>query len=207
LRNYTIIGVTGPTGAGKSTITNYFKQKGCYIIDADLLGKQAMEKGSLCLKQAGAVFGKDILNSDGTLNRQVLAKKAFSTAENTGLLNSITHPWICMQTIKRADEIRNSAENPVIVFDAAVLLESHMDIICDYVLAVVAPLQVRKSRIMKRDNLTEENANIRIKAQQQDLFYTTAADFVIDGSGQLEDIHSSVDNILAKITGGGLDYC
>lgn len=101
MRNYTVIGLTGPTGAGKSTITAMLQKKGCYIIDADLLGRKALEKGSMCLEQACTFFGSDIINADGSLNRQLLAKRAFSTAESTQQLNDITHPWICMQVLKK----------------------------------------------------------------------------------------------------------
>ncbi len=199
MRNYTVIGITGPTGAGKSTVTNYFNKKGCYVIDADMLGRKSLEKGSFCLKQVCFAFGSDVLNADGTLNRQTLARKAFSTAENTELLNSITHPWICMQVLKTIDNIRNNTENPIIIFDAAVLLESSMDILCDYIVAVTAPIDVRKKRIMKRDHLTEESADLRINAQKQEEFYLKQADFVINGEKQIDEIYSSADNILVQI--------
>ncbi len=202
MRNFKIIGVTGPTGAGKSTITAYLKNKGCYIIDADALARQALQKGSDCLVQVCAVFGDDILNSDGTLNRQLLAKKAFSTPENTQRLNNITHPWIFMQVIKIIDDIRKSNSNPVILFDAPVLFESKMDILCDYVLAVVAPLEIRKERIMKRDSITAENADIRINAQHKDEFYISRSEFAIDGSLPLEDIYNQADKMLDSIIRG-----
>ncbi len=199
MRNFKVVGITGPTGAGKSTITEYLKSKGCYAIDADKLGRMSLEKGSDCLVQACAVFGDDILNSDGTLNRQLLAKRAFSTPENTQRLNNITHPWITMQVIKTIDEIRNNVENPVILFDAAVLLESKMDVLCDYVIAVVAPVEIRRERIIKRDNLTAENANIRINAQNSNDFYINRADFVIDGSLSKDEIYLNADKILENI--------
>lgn len=202
MRNFTVIGITGPTGSGKSTITTYLKSKGCHIIDADNLGRLALQKGSDCLMQVCAVFGNDILNHDGTLNRQLLAKKAFSTPENTAKLNNITHPWICIQVLRIIDDMRKTEDNPVILFDAAVLLESKMDILCDYVLAVVAPVEIRKKRIMKRDNLTAENADIRIKAQHKDDFYIDNADFVIDGSLPLEEIYIKADKMLDSIIGG-----
>ena len=96
MRNFKIIGVTGPTGAGKSTVTAYLKNKGCHIIDADKLGRLALQKGSDCLEQVCAVFGEDVLNADNTLNRQLLAKRAFSTPENTARLNNIhTRGFVC----------------------------------------------------------------------------------------------------------------
>ena len=107
-----------------------------------------------------------------------------------------------MQVLRIIDNIRKAESNPVILFDAAVLLESKMDILCDYILAVVAPVEIRRERIMKRDNLTAENADIRIKAQNKDEFYTSKADFVIDGSLTLEEIYTEADRMLDSIIGG-----
>ena len=202
MRNFKIVGVTGPTGAGKSTVVSYLQNKACKVIDADKIARLALQKGSDCLVQVCAVFGEDILNSDGTLNRQLLASRAFSTQENTAKLNSITHPWIFMQVLKIIDDIRKSENTPVILFDAPVLFESKMDILCDYVLAVVAPLEIRKQRIISRDNLTAENADIRINAQNNDEFYTDKADFVIDGSMPLEEIYIKADEMLDSVIGG-----
>lgn len=202
MRNFKIVGVTGPTGSGKSTVVSYLKGKGCKVIDADKLARLALQKGSDCLVQVCAVFGDDILNADGTLNRQLLANRAFSTPENTAKLNNITHPWIFMQVLKNIDNIRKSEDTPVILFDAPVLFESKMDILCDYVLAVVAPVEIRKQRIISRDNLTAENAGIRINAQNKDEFYTDKADFVIDGSMPLEEIYIKADKVLDSIIGG-----
>lgn len=196
MRDYTVIGVTGPTGAGKTTVTKYFESKGCHIIDADELGRQSLAKGSDCLKQVCTVFGDDILNSDGILNRQLLAKRAFSTEENTKRLNNITHPWICMRVLERIDDIRNTETNPIIIFDAAVLIESHMDIICDIIISVIAPVDVRRERIMKRDNLTFENAEIRINAQKSDDFYRKRADFMLNGSDDIAKLQCQMDKIL-----------
>ena len=196
MRNYTVIGITGPTGSGKSTITEYFKNKGCYIIDADIIAKKALEPDSPCLRQACAVFGDDIIEADGKLNRQLLAKRAFSTKENTQKLNDITHPWIFIQVLKTIDKIRNITSNPVIIFDAPVLFESKMDIICDYVIAVIAPVEIRKQRIMKRDNISSKNADIRINAQMQDSFYIEKSDFVFDGNSSLDEIYKKADEVI-----------
>lgn len=191
--------MTGSTGAGKSTITDYLKSKNCHIIDADKLGRKAMEKGSSCLKQACIEFGSDILLGDGSLNRQLLAKRVFSSKENTQKLNDITHPWICMQVLKIVNNLRSSNENPIIIFDAPVLFESNMDIICDYIITVTAPYKLRKQRIKSRDNLTDEQAELRMKAQNKDSFYIQGADFVIDGSKPLNEIYEGVDDILKTL--------
>lgn len=199
MRNFIVVGITGATGSGKSTITKYLESKGCYIIDADKLGRKVLDKGSICLKQVCIEFGNDILDTDGTLNRQLLAKRAFSNRDNTRMLNNITHPHIFMEILKKIDDIRETKENSVIILDAAVLLESKMDILCDYVISVITPVDVRLKRIMKRDNITKENAKIRINAQNNDNFYTDKSDFVISGNDEIKKIYKKADDILKQI--------
>lgn len=199
MRNFIVVGITGATGSGKSTITKYLERKGCYIIDADELGRKVLDKGSICLKQVCIKFGDDILNTDGTLNRQLLAKKAFSNKDNTQTLNNITHPYIFMEILKKIDNIRETKENSIIILDAAVLLESKMDILCDYVISIIAPVNVRLERIMKRDNITKENAKMRINVQNNDKFYTDKSDFVINGNDEIGKIYKKADDILKQI--------
>ena len=200
MREYTIIGITGQTGAGKSSITQYAKSIGCYIIDADLTARKILEKGSVCLSCLSAAFGNDIVNSDGTLDRKLLAKKAFSSRENTDKLNSITHPFIFAETVKTIDSIRSIKKDAVIILDAPTLFESRIDVICDYVTAVICPESIRRERIIKRDNLSEADADIRLKAQKDDSFYTERSDFVLNGAEKPEKLHMQLNDIILKIT-------
>ena len=194
LRDYLIIGLTGATGAGKSTAVEYFRQNGFVTIDADSLARKAMMPGSSCLKQVCGVFGKDILNPDNTLNRGKLAKKAFSSRENAQLLNDITHPWIFLQIMKLCREHIDSG-NKKILFDAPLLFESRSEIMCDFVVCVTAPKEVRMERLLKRDGLSREQLEKRMKVQHEDNYYISKADFVIDGSASLENVKAQVDRI------------
>lgn len=194
MRDFVIIGLTGPTGAGKSTAVEYFKQNGFVVIDADGLAKKAMMPGSSCLKQVCGVFGKDILNPDGTLNRQRLAKKAFSSKENARLLNDITHPWIFLQVMKLCRENIDSG-NKKILFDAPLLFESRSEIMCDFAVCVTAPKEVRMERLIKRDGLSREKIEKRMSVQHDDEFYISRSDFVIDGSASLDNVKAQVNRI------------
>lgn len=195
MRKFTIIGLTGSTGSGKSTVSAFFKEKGYVIIDADLLARQALMPNSSCLKQVCGVFGEDILNHDGTLNRQELAARAFSSKENTHLLNDITHPWIFLQVLKICRENIDNGRNKLI-FDAPVLFESNSDIMCDAVVSVVAPMDIRMERLKKRDGLSEEQLKKRMSAQHNDDYYISKSDYVIDGSLPLEQIKIRVNEII-----------
>ena len=89
-----VIGLTGPIGSGKSVVASIFCDRGYVVIDADKFAKKVVEKGSSTLSELAKNFGDEIINPDGTLNRKMLAQKAFSSKESTSLLNSITHPAI-----------------------------------------------------------------------------------------------------------------
>lgn len=195
MRSFTIIGLTGPTGSGKSTVSRFFEEKGYVVIDADYIARQALMPDSSCLKQVCGVFGDDILNLDGTLNRQELAARAFSSKANTQLLNDITHPWIFLQVLKICRENINIGRNKI-VFDAPVLFESNSDIMCDCVVSVIAPMDIRMERLKKRDGLSEEQLKKRMSAQHNDEYYISKSNYVIDGSLDLEDIKASVNEIV-----------
>ena len=197
MRDFVIVGLTGATGSGKSTVSGFFKENGFVIIDADKIARKALLPESSCLKQVCGAFGKDILNPDGTLDRKRLAKKAFSSKENAQLLNDITHPWIFLQVMKMCRENIDSG-NKKIVFDAPLLFESRSEIMCDCVVSVTAPKEVRMQRLLKRDGLTREQLEKRMSVQQSDEFYIAKSDFVIDGSKSLEEIKSEVEFLINK---------
>lgn len=199
MRNYRIIGLTGPTGAGKSTVSSFFSQHGYVVIDADTIARQAFAKDSICLAQACGVFGSDILNSDGNLNRQALAEKAFSSKENTQKLNDIVHPWIFLRVMRLCRENIDKGKNKIL-FDAPVLFESNSDLMCDAVISVVAPEDVRMERLKKRDCLTEQQLKKRMSAQHNNDFYTSRSDYTIDGSLPLEQVRECAEKIISTIS-------
>lgn len=195
---FTVVGLTGATGAGKSSIARIFAANGCYVIDADAVAREAVQKGSLCLKQLCDAFGDDILCADGTLNRRELAKRAFSSKEGTSLLNSITHPAIVMLTMIKIKELVKRGES-IIVFDAPTLFESNSDVLCDFIVAVTAPQDVRLNRIMLRDGITEQQALTRMNAQHDESFYSEQADFVIVNDSTPEAVKSKVEQIINTV--------
>lgn len=173
-----ILGLTGKTGAGKSTVAAYLREKGCFIIDGDEAAREIVLPGMPALKSLSEEFGKDIINADGTLDRKALAKKAFSSRENTELLNKITHPFIK----RRFEELIAFAKKEgyrTAVIDAAALLESDCRELCEKIIVVHAPEDVRLERILKRDGITREQAYIRMNGQKDDDYYLSRADFII----------------------------
>ncbi len=173
-----IIGLTGKTGAGKTTVASYLKEKGCYIIDGDIIARQITEKGSEILPVLQKAFGDDILDENGELIRKSLAQRAFSSKENTNLLNSITHPEIkrrCEKEIAFAED----KGYKVAVIDAAAILEGDCKDLCKKIVVVHADKETRLGRILRRDGITTEQAMTRINAQKDDDYYFSQADIII----------------------------
>lgn len=171
-----LVGLTGKTGAGKSTVSKYLQEKGAYIIDGDIVARQVLAEDKNLLPKLCEAFG-DILNPDGTLDRKALARSAFSTPENTALLNSLIHPAI--NTFIRNQAKKAFEDSDVVVVDAAAIIESGFADECDVMLVAHAPVEVRKVRIMARDNISEKDALVRINGQKDDDFYLSRADYVI----------------------------
>ena len=190
-----IIGLTGQTGAGKSTVCDFLREKGLFIIDCDKVARSVTEKGSKTLSLLADAFGNDIILEDGTLNRRELASRAFQSAEKTALLNSIAHPAI-------TDAINNvisehKSEN--IILDAPTLIESGAYKLCDKIVSVLADAEVRKERIIVRDNLSLSEAEKRMSAQKDDAFYKEYSDAVIYNNNDKAQSLVSVEQIFSEI--------
>jgi dephospho-CoA kinase len=195
-----IIGLTGPTGAGKSTVAANLAQQGCGVIDCDLVAREVTSGCTECITQLCAEFGDDIVNEQGDLNRHLLAQRAFADKQKSKKLNQITHPFI-LSKIKNEIFALQSRQVTAIVVDAPVLFESGADSFCNVILVVTAPLNVRLNRIMRRDNISRELAMKRINVQHSDDFYTKRADYCIDGASSREEISKQVKDILNRIAG------
>ncbi len=188
-----IIGLTGPTGAGKSSLTEVAQKSGFYVLDCDKLARKAVEKNTCGLKALVNVFGEDILLSSGELDRKKLAQKAFSNKENTELLNKTIFPFI---TELVREEMKIAGK---IILDAPTLFESGLDKICDKTIAVTADTKIRLARIIERDGIDESAAMLRINAGKTDEYYKERADFVLYNNGDLEEFKLAFTKILKEI--------
>ena len=179
------IGLTGPTGAGKSTVAAYLAENGIPTVNADTAAREITAVGSPTLVVLAEAFGQDILLADGSLDRKRLAKVAFADATATAKLNAITHPAIIALMDKTIAALQDAGAKAVVI-DAPLLFEAGIDKTCDHTIAVVAPDDVRLSRIMQRDNIEAEHARQRMLAQPPISFYTERADIVLENNGDID---------------------
>lgn len=188
-----IIGLTGPTGSGKSALSKIAERLNYSVIDCDKVAREVSDETEIINKLAD-VFGNDILEN-GVLNRKALASVAFATKEKTELLNSIMLPEIS----KKIEEIMNTlkvAGKEYILLDAPTLYESGIDKKCDAVIAVLADEKVRKQRIIARDNLTEQQAMDRLSASKEDNFYKEKTVHILYNNGDFDEFSDSAEKIL-----------
>lgn len=192
-----VIGLTGPTGAGKSTVAQAMLERGCALVDCDRVAREVTDSCEPCLHELSQEFGDDILR-DGRLDRRLLASRAFSSPEKSLRLNEITHPWICRKSVEKIESFRQAGV-PAVLLDAPLLFEARMEGICDFVVAVTAPARVRLERILARDGISRELALSRIRAQHSARYYRQRSDFWIDGTAGIESVRSRAGEILSQI--------
>ncbi len=193
-----IIGLTGPTGSGKSTVAELLREMGCAVIDCDKVAREVVEKGSPLLDALSEAFGDAVLRADGSLDRKGLAAKAFCDAESTELLNSIMLPFIA-ERIKERLMLLSDDGVDITVLDAPTLFESGLDSECDSVIAVLCNEKIRKQRIISRDNLTEEQAKVRLKASKPDSFYTERTKHIVLGDKTVSEVKVAVTKIIGEL--------
>lgn len=177
-----VIGFTGQTGAGKSTVSQWLGKRGFIIVDGDILAREAVKQTDV-LAALAECFGDEVILPDGSLNRKKTAEIAFSSPENTAALNAITHPAITRLALEAISSAKSSGAKGVVI-EAAALIGSPIMSLCDLIASVTAPAEEREKRIIARDNLTVEEARRRMSAQYDDEYYARHSDIIIkNGSG------------------------
>lgn len=198
MKKYKILGLTGQTGAGKSTVSEVFAKNGAAVINADRLVAELYEPNSVCLKILSAEFGSDIILPNKTLDRKKLAQRAFATKEKTEILGELIHPFVLSLFLKKAEECI-SADKKLIVFDAPQLFESRANVICDFIISITADESIRKQRIMQRDNISEEMADSRINAQLTESYFKENSDFILENNGTRQELISKAEGLLGYL--------
>lgn len=194
-----IIGITGSSGAGKSTVCEILQNEyGVKVINADKIAKQLSKKGTNYLSEIVKQFGKEILLENGEMNRPKLAQIIYSNNEKREKLNSCTLKYIKEEIQKEIQKANNSKEYKIIVIDAPLLFEAELEKLCEYVIAVISENKnLQLQRIVKRDGITEEQAEARLNAQKSNDFYTSKSKFVIVNNGELKEVEEQIKKIFS----------
>lgn len=184
-----IIGLTGGSGTGKSTVSDWFLKKGYKVIDGDKLSRELTVPGSPVLDKIISTFGKEYLLPDGTLDRRALGGLIFTDDAARLTLNSILHPAITDEVRKRIENVENA------VIEGAAIHECDIFKLCDKCIFVSCPGDIRIKRIMERDNLTFEYAKNRINSQKSDEYYRGVCDIEIVNDGNSESLEQKLEDL------------
>lgn len=193
-----IIGLTGGIGSGKSTVAQLLVQEGWVLVDADRIARDIVEPGQPALAELADAFGEDILQADGSLDRGLLASRAFTSREKTDLLNSITHPRIQEETQARFEAARQGGAD-FVVYDMPLLVDKGLHNDMDATIVVDVDVEERVRRLVEYRGLEESDARRRIAAQIPDDVRRAAADFVIDNNGPRDKLDAQVAEVAGKL--------
>ncbi len=193
-----VVGLTGQTGAGKSTVSKVFCENGFAVINADLISRKVVEKGTKCLDELTEVFSNKILNEDGTLNRKMLGNMVFSDKTKLEMLNSVIYPYITSEILQEIKGYSDGGKK-LVLLDAPTLFESHADDFCEIIISVLADEEIREIRIINRDGLTKKQAQDRMNSQLSAEFFASNSDFVIENNETLDALSSISREVSDKI--------
>lgn len=195
------LGITGRSGCGKSTVTAIFSSKGVPLVDADQCSREMLLPGSPLLPRLAARFGADIIREDGTLDRHLLADRAFAAPKGKAALDALTHPEI-LRRIRAAKEAARRAGAPLFVLDGAVIVGSAAEGECDQLAVVTAPFETSVARIAARDGISPEMAARRLNAQTPEAELLAHADYILRNDGPLAALETAAAALCDALLAG-----
>lgn len=191
-----LVGLTGGIGSGKTTVAGMLAEHGAVVVDADDLSRLAVEPGSPGYDRVVEAFGEEILGADRSIDRDALSRVVFTDPEKRKVLESIVHPEVFARL---RDVVSEHADtDAVVVFDAALLVETGFDHACDLVLVVSAPRDVQLRRLQDR-GMDRDEAGRRIAAQTAPEVRDAHADILIPNGGDLEELRRRVEGLWAQL--------
>lgn len=194
----TVIGITGPTGAGKTTVLNVLKEFGAVVLDCDAVYHQMLTDCQPMLAELRARFGAEIFDESGGLRRKALGVIVFEDPAALADLNDITHRHIS----RRVDELLAQARaegHPAAALDAIALLESGLGERCHVTVAVTASEEIRVRRIMVREGISEEYARLRVEAQKPAAWFEAQCDHTLRNDGARETLETQARELFSTI--------
>ncbi|MBE6580068.1 MAG: dephospho-CoA kinase [Ruminococcaceae bacterium] len=195
-----VIGLTGPSGAGKTLAAEIFAAFGVPTIDADAVYHDILARGDDCTKELAAAFGREILDKNGLVSRRALANTVFGKPDTPTLLhtlNTITHKYV-MSDIKKMLSSMAAAGISAVLLDAPLLFEANAQTLCDVVIALLAPYSQRLSRIIERDGIDEAAAAKRLAAGKDDAFYRSRCGYILENDGNKAALTDKIKKLLME---------
>lgn len=194
-KNMLLIGVTGGIACGKTEVCKVFQRKGAAILSGDQIGKEVVEENKRVLKELVLAFGESILTKNGKLNRRKLGQIAFASQEAKEKLNGIIHPYLLRELRQRIKDLRNKGKMPVVVIDAALIVEWGLEKELDYLIFVESKREDKIKRLKEEKGYTRREALDRIKSQLPERVKKRKADFVIRNDKGLAELRQRAERV------------
>ncbi len=192
-----IVGLTGMSGAGKSTVCRAFAESGFDVIDCDLSAREVVLPGSPALDELRDRLSPELILPDGTLDRRKTAELIFHSEEKRALFNKIIYPYITYNIAEKLKRAGNCA-----LLDAPTLFEARLGFLCASIVSVTADPENCVKRIMKRDGIPEELARARLKSQHGADFYRQRSSFCIENNGTQQQLAEAAQSVISQLKGG-----
>ncbi|CAD2073422.1 dephospho-CoA kinase [Jeotgalicoccus coquinae] len=193
---YKIIGLTGGIASGKTTVSDYLKERGYTVLDADAYSRKTTAKNGPAIPAIIEAFGKDIIDNNGELDRKKLGSIIFNDAGKRRELNEIVHPLI--REMMNADEQKFIKEGHVFL-DIPLLFENGLDERCDLVVTVFVDRDTQVKRLIKRNDLTAGEAEARINSQMPLTEKVQKSDCHLDNNGTVEELYEQLDRFTEEL--------
>ena len=194
------IGLTGGIACGKNKVADIFHELGFYTIDSDVISRKVMEKGESAYLKIVDYFGNDILDDNGEIIRKKLGSIVFTDKAKLKVLEEIVHPAIFDYEKKLRSQIYGKDDKAVIITHAAKMIESGSFSNYDALIVVTAEKNIQLERLIKRDNITYEQAQNILNNQLSNEERLKFADFIIDNSSNLDNLYIEVKSVYNLIT-------
>jgi dephospho-CoA kinase len=193
------VGLTGGIACGKSTVAQMFVALGAHLIDFDKLAHEVQEPGKPAWKEIVKYFGDGILNQDDTINRNRLAQIVFTDKKELEALNNIVHPLVYNLWQERLAKIKRQAEHAIVLSDVPLLFEGKMQDLFDLTMLILISPAEQIIRLMARNGLSSDEAQIRLQSQMPIADKIGLADIVIDNSGDIAQTEKKVAEIWQQL--------
>jgi dephospho-CoA kinase len=194
-----IVGLTGGVASGKSVVSRILKEEGAYLIDADQIARELVQPRTSAWEELVKVFGKEILQKDGSIHRKKLAAKVFSDPTQRDLLNRTLHPRIKEEMGRRLKAIGQKDPEAIVVIDAPLLVETGDHREMDKVIVVISTEAQQIARLREREGMDQEEARRIMASQMATEEKVKVADFVIRNEGSLEETERRAREVFQEL--------
>ncbi|MGL5124277.1 MAG: dephospho-CoA kinase [Fusobacteriaceae bacterium] len=194
-----ILGITGGIASGKSTVSNFLKELGIEVLDADVLSREIIKENEKALLN---IFGSEIFikkKKENIINRKKIREIVFNNKKKLELLNNLIHPKIIEKFENRKKLSREEKNKDIIVFDIPLLFEKNLEYLCDYILTIYVEKNIQIERIIKRDKSNYELAMKIIDSQMKINEKIQKSNFIINNNGTKEELKKKLSDILKQI--------